>query len=257
MMAKKKSVKKKEVLVDDKEYWKERHAKTANLKASGVKSVGVKSNEYIYRILADQYLKLLRSLDLKDVKTVLDCGFGDGYFLRFYQSYFPQFNIFGVDISADAKNKIDFVAKSKLYTSDLTKFNSKKKFDIVHSFDVMYHILKSEDYVKTLNNMANLSNKYIILHERFLTRAPLVSSKHVRMRRSEFTNQVLNSKGFYLHEEIPTHFLAMRMFTYKFNKVMPHSLYRLDKFIADNIHPSAQEFLASHHIRVYARAPEA
>jgi len=255
-VSKEKKLKNKSQLVDDKEYWKKRHSRTKNLKASGVKSVGVRSNEYIYKILAEQYLKLLNSLDLKDVKTVLDCGFGDGYFLKFYQTHFPQLKIFGVDISADAKKKIDFVAKSNLYTSDLTKFSSKKKFDIVHSFDVMYHILKSEDYVRTLNNMANLSNKYIILHERFLTRAPLVSSKHVRMRRAEFTNQILNSKGFYLYEEIPTHFLAMRLFTYKFNKVMPHSLYKVDRFIAENIHPSAQEFLASHHIRVYSRYPE-
>jgi len=246
--------KRKEILVDDKQYWKKRHSKTTNLKASGVKSVGVKSNEYIYKILADQYLKLLNGLDLQGVRTVLDCGFGDGYFLRFYQTHFPHLKVFGVDISEDAKKKIDFLAKDNLYTSDLTEFTSKQRFDIVHSFDVMYHILRSEDYVKTLSNMASLAGKYIILHERFLDKAPLVSAKHVRMRRSEFTNQVLNSKGFYLSQEIPTHFLAMRLFTYKFNKIMPASLYKVDKYIAENVHPSAQEFLASHHIRVYAKA---
>jgi SAM-dependent methyltransferase len=246
--------KKRQILVNDKDYWRKRHAKTPSLKASGVKSVGVRSNQYVYKILADQYLKLLNGLDLKGVNSVLDCGFGDGYFLRFYQRHFPEFKIYGVDISEDAKKKIDFLAKDNLYTGDLTKFKSRRRFDIVHSFDVMYHILNSDDYTKTLNNMASLANRYIILHERFLEKAPLISSKHVRMRRSEFTNQVLNSREFFLSKEIPTHFLAMRLFTYKFNKVMPASLYKIDRYIAENIHPSAQEFLASHHIRVYARS---
>ena len=244
----------KNTLIDDKEYWRNRHAKTSNLRASGQQSVGVRSNEYIYRILADQYLKLLNNLNMKGVNTVLDCGFGDGYFLRFYQTHFPHLKVFGVDISEDAKKKIDFLAKEQLFTSDLTEFTPKKRFDIVHSFDVMYHILQSDDYVKTLQNLASLANRYIILHERFLKRAPLVSSKHVRMRRSEFTNQVLNSKGFYLMHEIPTHFLAVRLLTYKLNKLMPASLYKIDRFIAENAHPSAQEFLASHHIRVYSKS---
>lgn len=247
--------KSKDLLVDDKEYWKKRHSKTSNLKASGVKSVGVNSNQHIYKILSDQYLKLLHSLNLKGIESVLDCGFGDGYFLNFYKKHFPKLKVYGVDISKDAKKKIDFIAKGNLYVSDLTKFEPKRKFDIVHSFDVMYHILQSEDYVKTLQNMASLSNRYIILHERFFNKAPLVSSKHVRMRRAEFTNQILNSQGFFLTKEIPTHFLAMRLFTYKFNKVMPHTLYKIDKYIAENIHPSAQEFLASHHIRVYEKVP--
>jgi cyclopropane fatty-acyl-phospholipid synthase-like methyltransferase len=252
MSAKKNS--KRIVLVDDKQYWKSRHARTKNIKASGVKSVGVRSNEFIYKILADQYKKLLDELDLEKIKTVIDCGFGDGYFLKFYKNNFPQLEVYGVDISQDAKKKINFMDKGNLYVSDLTKFKPKKRFDIVHSFDVMYHILHSDDYVKTLNNMASVSDKYIILHERFFSKAPLISSKHVRMRRAEFTNQVLNSQGFFLTKEIPTHFLAMRLFTYKFNKLIPHTMYKVDKFIAESIHPSAQEFLASHHIRMYTKS---
>lgn len=243
----------KSTLVDDKQYWKTRHARTSNLKASGIKSVGVRANQYVYKILADQYLKLLKSLNLAGIKSVLDCGFGDGYFLKFYQTNFPNLIISGVDISKDAKQKIDFVPKDRLHVSDLTEFSSKEGYDIVHCFDVLYHILEREDYVKTLTNMTQLSNKYVILHERFLDKSPLISSKHVFMRRSDLTNQILNSKGFFLVAEIPTHFLAMRLFTYKLNKLFPKALYRLDNHIAQNWHPSAQEHLASHHIRVYSK----
>lgn len=243
-------------LVDDRQYWKDRHAQQPDLKASGLKSVGLKANKYIYKILEEQYLKLLRGLDLSNVESVLDGGFGDGYFLRFYQKNFPHLKIFGVDISKDARAKIDFLPKNRLYTSDLSSFSPKQRFDLVHSFDVMYHILDTGDYVRSLSNMASLSNKYVILHERFLKRAPLISSKHVRLRRSEFTNQILNSAGFFLIAEIPTHFFAARLLTYKLNKIIPVTLYKIDRYISERIHPSAQEFLASHHIRVYSKVKE-
>ena len=239
--------------MDDKKYWKERHSKTSNLKASGIKSIGVKSNEYIYKILAEQYLDLLHELDLRGVRTMLDCGFGDGYFLRFYKENFPEIEIFGVDISKDAKKKINFIKSGNLYVSDLAKFESERRYDIVHCFDVLYHILKDDDYVNSLANMASLSNKYVILHERFLNRTPFVTSKHVRLRRSEFTNQILNANGFFLTHEAPTHFIASRLLTYRLNKIMPRLLYKIDRHIAKRFRSSTRGILASHYIRVYSK----
>lgn len=241
-------------LVDDKEYWKNRHSKTSDLKASGVKSVGIKSNQYIYKMLEEQYDKLLVEIGISNLRSVLDCGFGDGYFLKFYASKYPHLKIHGVDISKSAKDKIDFIDKQQLHVSDLVSFSPKDKFDIVHCFDVMYHILNTDDHTQVLKNLASWSNRYVILHERFLEKAPVIASKHVRLRRSEFTNQVLNSQGFFLSREIPSHFFAMKLLTYKLNKIAPSTLYKLDSFIARSLHPSAQESLASHFIRVYEKA---
>jgi hypothetical protein len=217
---------------DDKQYWKNRHAQTSNLKASGIKSVGVKSNQYVYKMLEEQYTKLLNEIGVSKLQSVLDCGFGDGYFLKFYKDNFPHLKIHGVDISEEAKNKIDFIDKDRLHVCDLASFSPAKKFDIVHCFDVLYHILNTDDHVQVLKNLASWSDKYIILHERFFKKVPVISSKHVRMRRSEFTNQVLNSKGFFLSREIPSHFFAMKFLTYKLNKYAPSAFYKLDKYVA-------------------------
>lgn len=240
-------------LVDDKSYWKERHAKTRSLKASGIKSIKVRSNEYVYKLLAEQYKKLLNDLDISNMKSVIDCGFGDGYFLKFFKENFPQLDVYGIDISKEAKKKIDFISNKNLYVRDLTKINITKKFDIVHSFDVLYHILSDSDYDKALSGMANLSLKHVILHERFMESVGPISSKHVRMRRSEYTNQILNAHGFYLSKEMPSHFFAMRLLTYRINNFTPGLMYKIDKYIADNMHPSTQESLASHYIRVYTK----
>lgn len=240
---------------DDKKYWKQRHARAANLKASGLKSVGVRANTYIYRILSEQYLALLQRLNMKDVKTILDCGYGDGYFLRFFTEHFPNKKLSGIDISDDARQKVDApVPKKQLRVGDLTSFNLKQKFDLVHCFDVLYHILDEADHRSALENLANHSGKYVILHEKFVHKSPRFSSAHVRFRRREFTNQVLNSKGFFLHAEIPTHFLGFRFLTYKLNKIMPGTLYKIDAYIAKHFPDHLQEVLGTHTIRVYKKA---
>jgi SAM-dependent methyltransferase len=239
---------------DDKNYWKNRHARVNNLKASGLKSVSVKANHFIYRILTEQYAKLLANLDLKDVKTILDCGFGDGHFLKFFSENYPNKKLTGVDISPAAKEKIDVVPQKQLHISDLASLKLDKKFDLVHCFDVLYHILDEADYRTALQNLADHSDKYVILHEKFVHKSPRFSSAHVRFRRREYTNQVLNSKGFYLHTEIPTHFLGVRFFTYKLNKLIPGVLYKIDKFIAEKFPDHLQEVLGTHSIRVYKKA---
>ena len=240
---------------DDKSYWKKRHANTDNLQASGLKSVNLKTNHLIYKMLADQYLALLKGLDIDTVKTILDCGYGDGYFLDFFKDNFPDKSLSGIDISKDSKDKIGKKHNlKKLHVGDLTDFNLNKKFDLVHSFDVLYHILKESDYRDALMNIAAHSQKYVILHERFFKRIPVISASHVRIRRNEFTNQILNSQNFYLHSEIPSHFFAMRMFSAPVNKAAPKLLYNLDNYIANSLPDHAQEVLASHSIRVYKQA---
>lgn len=242
------------MLVDDKNYWKARHKNTDNLKASGIKSVGVKSNHYIYKMLTEQYKKILSQLDLKSISSVIDSGFGDGYFLDFFTKHISHADLYGIDISPEAKKKVNFKPKSNLFVGDLSSIEINRKFDLVHCFDVLYHILDDQDYTDSLANLANLSNKYVILHERFLDKTPKIASRHVRLRTAEFTTQVLNSQGFFLIKEIPTHFFAMRILTYKLNKIVPQALYTIDNLVANRLHPSTQGSLASHKIRVYAKA---
>jgi hypothetical protein len=241
---------------DDKSYWKARHARKDNLEASGLKSVGLRANHLIYKILEDQYTRLLNEkIQIDSVKTILDCGYGDGYFLRFFTEKFPNKSVEGVDISKEARAKITFFKNTDaLHVGDLSEFNLKKKYDLVHCFDVLYHILKEEDYRNSLENIASHSQKYVILHEKFLKKSPLISARHVRFRRREVTNQILNSRGFYLHSEIPTHFFAMRLFTYRINRIFPSLLYGIDRKIADSFPDYLQESLASHSIRVYKKA---
>lgn len=240
-------------IFNDKNYWKNRHSKK-DIKAVGQKSVSVRGNSYIYRMLEEQYIKLLKEIEIDDVSSFFDCGFGDGYFLEFFHKNFPNIELSGIDISADAKKKISFIKSKQLFVGDLATMNTANKYDIVQSFDVLYHIIGDNDHYKSISNLTKASKKYVILHERFSTKTSFFDFKHERTRRSDYTNQILNAHGFYLYREIPSHFFAMRLFTYRLNSLIPKVLYKIDRYIADNFHKSRQEYLASHFIRVYKKS---
>lgn len=240
---------------DDKSYWKERHAQVGSLRASGLRSVSLKANYYIYKMLANQYLKLLDAINIDSVDTILDCGYGDGYFLDFFRENFPTKALWGIDISEESRKKIKQEHdKKNLYAGDLTNFDLKRKFNLVHSFDVLYHILDEADYRNALENIASHSDQYVILHERFFTRIPIISCSHIRFRRAEVTDQILNSKGFFLYSEIPSHFFGARMLSSFVYRLLPSLLYKVDNRIANNFPNHLQEALSSHSIRVYKKA---
>jgi len=240
---------------DDKSYWKKRHTQVDSLKASGLRSVGLKANHYIYKIVAEQYLALLNSINMDSVDSILDCGYGDGYFLDFFKDNFPNKKLYGVDISEESNNKVKPKHdKRNLYVGDLTDFDLKRKFNLVHCFDVLYHILDESDYRSALGNISNHSDKYVILHERFFTRVPFITLSHIRFRKSEVTNQILNANGFFLYSEIPSHFFGVRLLSSLVYKISPSLLYKIDKMVVDNFPNHIQELLSSHTIRVYKKS---
>jgi SAM-dependent methyltransferase len=240
---------------DDKSYWKKRHTQVSSLRASGLQSVGLRANHYIYKIVAEQYLVLLNSIDTDSVDSILDCGYGDGYFLDFFKDNFPTKKLYGIDISEVSNKKIKPEHdRKKMFVGDLTDFDLRRKFDLVHCFDVLYHILGEADYRSALSNIADHSERYVILHERFFNRVPLITFSHIRFRRSEVTNQILNAKGFFLYSEIPSHFFGVRLFSSFIYKISPSLLYKIDKMIINKFPNHIQELLSSHTIRVYKKA---
>ena len=239
--------------INDKAYWKKRHKTDKKKTASGLRGTGKHGSDYIYRMVQDQYQKALKQINIREQKEVFDAGYGNGYFLRFFKRNYNHLNLFGIDISKDARKSIDFLPKKNLYIGDLSKFKINRQFDIVHCFDVLYHIINDMDFNNALVNLTKISRNYVIIHDRFLNKIGIISSKHVRMRRSEVYNQILNSQKFYLHSEIPTHYFAMKFLTYKLNAIIPKPLYRIDKYISENLSQSTQERLASHWIRIYKK----
>ena len=125
--------------------------------------LGLKCDDYRYLYHADYlgYLKViidtLGSVDSK--KSILDAGCGDGRFTFEMNKRIKNANIIGIDYSdralAFAKA---FNPATHFEKQDLTKFNLKKKFDIIVLIEALEHI-QPKDIDKILSRLkAHMKN---------------------------------------------------------------------------------------------------
>jgi trans-aconitate methyltransferase len=129
--------------------------------------------KYLEKPLLD---KVLDSSSFKS-KEILDAGCGMGRTLKYLlDKGVSKNNILGVDISEDmlkiAKKNVPVV---KTLKTDLAKFNTKNKFDLILCTHVL-HYLDNEDFIKTLKNFYKLlKNKGILF---FVVTHPVRTTRH-------------------------------------------------------------------------------
>lgn len=225
-----------------KKYWQERLRSTGeSLKGVGHKSYGEYANELMYKKTQIQLEKALRELkiSLKE-KTVLDAGAGIGVYTEFYLKRGAR--VTAVDISDRAlqiiKKKYPNVETIHRSLSDIN--NISNKFNIVHCFDVLYHITNEEDWEKTIDNFGKLSKKYIIIHNInnywFKKFNFLFERKHIKVKnRNSVIEDKLGKLGFRKVGYYPTHILYVRPILHLLVKIIPYVFYSLDKFLILNL----------------------
>jgi len=221
---------------DYKEYWMERHKQNiCPLKKSGIRSLSQETNRYFYYLVKDQYSRLLSECSISlENKSVLDAGAGTGEYISFF--LIKKAKVTAIDISEDAVNhiKMEFPEVRVIVTSleDIDRHFSSCQFDIIHCFDVLYHIMDDEVWEKAIRNFAKISKKYIILHEKFADTKPIISSSHIKWRSKEKTTTELKRYGFNEVGSIPTTVIR-RLPTYRILDFFPSLYYSIDKALLD------------------------
>ena len=239
-------------MIDDKDYWLKRHKKEKDqISSVGLIKNSDKANYYIYRILKERYELTLDLLELGENKAALDAGCGIGIFSEFLSNY--GLKVTAADISQDGLDKIESEDISKICSSIADIKVEGTKFDIVHSFDVLYHILDDQEWERSLKNMCDLSKKYIILHERFFKTKPIITSAHLNARTHSETLKVLNENGFFEILSIPTHMIALRLVTFKISKYFPKLFYKIDSFLLELLEKHKIRKYGSHFIKVFEK----
>ncbi len=235
-------------------YWKERHGDArfrGNLSSVGFKSYSTKANYFSYRIVLEQYDKLLNRLGLKQNTRFLDAGAGIGVFSQFL--YEKGFDVTALDVSSVALEQISNVNIMKAVGS-LSQMNfGAGSFDVVHCFDVLYHIIDDNAWKAALSGLCRCSSRYLILHERFMRIRQIITARHVKNRTRQETFEALAEHGFFEVMSIPTHFIAMRLPTYRLTQFAPGSFYLLDRYILNIIDETMLRSLGSHHIKVFEK----
>ncbi|HLD10505.1 MAG TPA: class I SAM-dependent methyltransferase [Candidatus Nanoarchaeia archaeon] len=237
--------------IDDHRYWVRRHRETKGLIGVGQHKYSEIYNFYMYKIVMEVYDKLLEELDLKNKNLrVLDAGCGIGTFTKFLKD--ENFSVVGADISEDATELVKKnIENVKVICSPLYRLNlPKNDFDIVHCFDVLYHILDDEEWGKTLEKFSQLSRKYIILHESFSNNLPPYTLPHVKFRKYSYLRDKLESLGFKEIRSKPTHILGNRLYLSIITKFFPRTVYRVDRFLIFRLN---KKLFSNHFIKVFEK----
>lgn len=113
-------------------------------------------------------------LNSESIETAIEFGCGDGHQLGLID--YPTYE--GLDVSAkaisicQAKFKTEPSKIFKVYNPQ--KFQIEKQADLVVCFDVLFHIVDENDFLKTLKDIFESAKKYIV----FTTNLKPISSKH-------------------------------------------------------------------------------
>lgn len=138
------------------------------------------------------------------INSVIELGCGDGNQLRYFK--FPQYT--GIDISPDAIDICkqafkDDTTKTFILDSDLDG----QKAELAISLDVLYHLIEEQVYDQYLNQIFNLSEKFVILYA-FDSDSTEDFGPHVKPRK--FTDWVATHRSDYkLIKHIPNKYPAV------------------------------------------------
>jgi len=236
-------------------YWKDRHNNIDDIRSVGHRSAPISANILMYDKVKERYLNVLKRLKISNDAKFLDCGCGIGEFLNFlYQNEYK--NLYGIDLSEKAITKIKEKYNSEnFFSGNLTEIDSifkGQKFDVVMSFDVLFHVIDDDDFEKVVQNMCQLSSKYIILHGMFPKRLPFLSCAHVKTRPYKDYLKILKKYKFKEIESVPTHIVTNRLLLGKLNKIFPKLLSKIDKFLFKLFYKRLNlKNIGSHQIKVF------
>lgn len=238
---------------DYQRYWVDR-LKRANESLVGVghKRFGTNANNLMYKKTEEVLEKVVKRLgiDLKNA-TVLDAGAGIGMFCGFYQKKGAK--VTAIDISKDGldilKKKYPDV-QTKVVQLESSSGLGKQQFDIVHCFDVLYHITDDRMWKKTVENFAQSSKKYIIVHDKYpYFGHSFFETGHVKVRKGEEMKKILKKYGFKETGSFPTHLFYVRPILHLLIGIVPEPFYYLDRTL---LYLKAS-FLQTSYIRVFKK----
>ena len=241
--------------LDDTQYWLKRHvSKGSTLASVGQKSYSDKANYYMYLPVRERYAALLDQLAFPPGRVrVLDAGGGQGIFLDMFLERGYDVTLADISPTAIESIKARYGAAVTARACDLSDIPVDQPYDIVHCFDVLYHILDDEKWAKILETFSRISSRYIILHERFFSRRPILVSQHIRFRPYSTTTKNLISLGFRETKSIPTRFWMGRILTYRLSPLAPELFYRLDRRTLDLLEQWGLNQWGSYQIKVFER----
>jgi 2-polyprenyl-3-methyl-5-hydroxy-6-metoxy-1,4-benzoquinol methylase len=190
---------------DPKTYWEARLAAQPGLRGVGHLSFGARYNDWLYRAKSRALESALRGVSLAG-KSVLDVGSGVGYFVQWYSD--RDANVTGIDIAENAVQDLRRRFRGEFYVMDISRPqpHAPAEYDIVNTWDVMYHIVDDDGFGRALRFLAEQVRPggLLLVTDRLGGSSDRQAAAHVRMRCLETYQKVLQPLGMTL---LGVHFL--------------------------------------------------
>ncbi len=209
-------------------YWEQRISKIGNnIRSVGHKSFTNNENNLIYKAKFNILDKLSNKIIFKG-KKLLDAGSGIGIFSDYYSKKGAE--VYSIDGSPTAIEFTKKKAKIKIAkVAKLDKIPFKNNFfDLVHCFDVLYHIVDDNSWELSLKefNRVLKKNGYLIILD-FWKEKDSRPREHVKIRSRRKYLSVLKKLNFELVSEHELYFVLQR--NYLLTKLSPKLCLKLEK----------------------------
>lgn len=101
---------------------------------------------------SDQIIEnVFKNNKLNNTGELLDIGCGNGNFLKSFISYFPNWNLFGLDLDNKYENSIsEIINFKKFYSCDIDEIDN--KFDIISLLHTIEHIIDPKTFLKKISS---------------------------------------------------------------------------------------------------------
>ena len=173
---------------NSKDYWINRYKNGGNSGAGSYNNLAEFKGEILNKFVSE-----------KKIQTVIELGCGDGNQLEYFK--FPSYIGFDISDVIIEKCRLKFKQDESKQFYLLNEI-SNQKADMLLSLDVIYHLIEDETYHDYMNNLFDLSNKYVIIYAIDDYHESGNYAPHVKPRK--FTNWIKKNKHeFELTKHIP------------------------------------------------------
>jgi SAM-dependent methyltransferase len=192
------------------EFWEQRLADQFDLRGTGETGLSLAYNRACYRLREEVLSRALREQGFDPRgRTVLDVGCGTGFFTAYYLARGAR--VTGLDIAPTSVATLSRRhPEARFVLADVGEQAVEGRFDLVHAFDVLYHITEEERWRTAVSNLAAAVEPggLLLTTDTFSELEDLAS--HNRMRPLERYRRRLEEAGLSVAGLYPTHVLLNR-----------------------------------------------
>lgn len=180
-------------------YWTQRIENDFDLSTIGYKGLGVKYNNWLYHKRAKVVNNVIRNyLNIDDNLKIIELGVGDGFFVNLWKQKGVK-NLIGIDITEQSVSTLSQIYPEynfRMCDISSQNFCINTKFDVVSSFDILFHIVDDEKFEMAIKNISNLlsKNSVLLITDVIYDDLKYVGSQeeHFKTRSYKYYNTVLN-----------------------------------------------------------------